>query len=623
MLNARFAEIARTPDAPFLQASAGRGGLVRTTEATRLSAVVRENEVERGLAAMFEEAERVARFGFTATELDRQKRSIQRSIERAVADRHNHISADLAAEYSRNYLTTEPIPGIVYESRLYERFLPEITLAEVNALARDWSPDRNRVVMVSAPERLDVTVPTETALAAVMNGVASRTLTPYEDLVSDQPLLTSLPEPGRIVGTETRPALDITEWTLSNGVRVILKPTTFREDQILFQAFSPGGHSLVADEDFIAASTASQVIGAGGIGQLSELDLRKLLTGKVASVRPSIGPYHEGLSGSGSRQDLETLFQLIHLTFTQPRADAEIFQLMTDQTRVALENQTVLPEYAFNRVLNEALTQGHPRARMLTPESVEEMDLQRSLAIYRERFANASDFTFVFVGSFEPAMLQPFVERYLGSLPAFDRTEQGRDFDIRPAPGVLARRVAKGIEPKSQTSIVFSGPFEYDAEHRAVIRAMGMSLAGRLRNALREDLGGTYSVNASPSYTDIPKPRYTVNIAFGSDPGRTEALTARVFAEIDRLKQEGPGSSELDDIKETLRRDYEANMRQNGFLLSNLVGRYQSGERVDDLFDMAGTYDRITPADVQAAARAYLDTDNYVAVQLFPEQPEE
>jgi zinc protease len=620
MLNARFAEIARKPDAPFLQASAGRGGLVRTTEATMLSAVVRENEVERGLAAMFEEAERVARFGFTATELDRQKRNVQRSIERAVEDRDNHVSADLAAEYSRNYLTTEPIPGIVYESQLYERFLPEISLAEINALAKDWSPDRNRVVLVSAPERPGVTVPTEAELAAVMSGVASKTLTAYEDVVSEQPLLASLPDPGRILSTETRPGLDITEWTLSNGVRVILKPTSFRQDQILFQAFSPGGHSLVADEDFIAASTASQVIDAGGVGQLSELDLRKLLTGKVANVRPSIGPYDEGLSGGGSGQDLEALFQLIHLTFTQPRADAEIFELMTEQTKRALENQTVLPEYAFSRALNEALTQGHPRARLLTPDSIDEMSLERSLAIYRERFADAGDFTFVFVGSFEPAQLQPFVERYLASLPSLGRTESGRDFDIKPAPGIVTRRVAKGIEPKSQTRIVFSGPFEYDEDHRAVIRAMGMALEGRLRNALREDLGGTYSVSASPTYTDIPKPRFTVNIGFGSDPGRTEALTARVFSEIDRLKREGPTPNEVADITQTLLRDYEANMRQNGYLLSNLAGRYQSGEAVEGLFNMAATYNRITAADVQAAARTYLDTNNYVAVQLFPEE---
>jgi zinc protease len=356
------------------------------------------------------------------------------------------------------------------------------------------------------------------------------------------------------------------------------------------------------------------------VGQLSELDLRKLLTGKVANARPSIGAYQEGLSGGGSRQDLETLFQLIHLTFTQPRADAEIFQLMTEQTRVALENQTVLPEYAFRRALTEALTQGHPRARMLTPESIDEMSLERSLAIYRDRFADASDFTFVFVGSFEPPMLQPFVEQYLASLPSLGRTEAGRDFDIKPAPGVVTRRVAKGIEPKSQTQIVFSGPFEYDQDRRAVIRAMGMALEGRLRNALREDLGGTYSVNASPSYTDIPKPRYTVNISFGSDPDRTEGLTTRVFSEIDRLKRDGPTANEIADITQTLLRDYEANMRQNGYLLSNLAGRYESGEPVEGLFSMTATYRRITAAHVQAAARTYLDTNNYVAVQLFPEE---
>jgi zinc protease len=619
MLNARFAEIARKPDAPFLQAGASRGSLVRTTEATTLSAVVRENEVERGLAAMFEEAERVARFGFTATELDRQKRNVQRSIERLVEDRDNHDSAALAAEYSRNYLTTEPIPGIVYEAGLYERFLPEITLAEINALAKDWSPNRNRVVLVSAPEREDVTVPTEAQLAAVMNGVAEKTLTAYEDTVAEHPLMAAKPAPGRIVATNTREALGITEWTLSNGVRVMLKPTDFRQDEIVFRAFSPGGHSLAGDEDYIPASTASQIVGAGGLGQLNALDLRKVLAGKVANVRASIGQHEEGLSGSGSRQDLDTLFQLIYLTFTEPRADAEIFKVMTEQTRVALQNQTVLPEYAFTRALNDALTQSHPRARLLVPEDVDRMSLERSLAFYRERFADASDFTFVFVGSFEPEMLRPFVEQYLAALPSLDRVERVRDFGITPAPGVLTRRVEKGIEPKSQTRIVFTGPFEYDERNRAIIRAMGMSLEGRLRVALREDLGGTYSVGASPSYTFLPTARYSVSISFGSDPTRTEALTERVFAEIERLKREGPNERELADIKETLLRDYEANMRQNGYLLSNLVGRYQAGEDVASLFDMSATYGAVTASDVQAAARRYLDVSNYVIGQLFPE----
>jgi zinc protease len=620
MLNLRFSEIARKPDAPFLGASAAHGNFVRTTEATMLSAVVRENEVERGLAAIFEEAERVARFGFTETELSRQKVDVQRALDRAVLEKDNHVSADLAAEYSRNYLTTEPIPGIIYENALYHRFLPGITLTEINQLARTWSPDRNRVVVVSAPEREGSSLPTEARLASVMSGIAAKTLTAYEDRVAGQPLLASSPTPGAIVATNTRAASGITEWTLSNGVRVVLKPTPYKQDEIVFRAFSPGGHSLASDADFIPASTASQVIANGGVGQLSTTDLRRVMSGKIASASPFITPIEEGLTGAGSPKDLETLFQLIYLRFTQPRADAEIFKIITEQTKIALANQTVTPEFAFTQALTEVMTQGHPRGRMLTPADVDQMNLDRSLAFYKDRFADASDFTFVFVGTFEPAELRPFVERYLASLPSLGRKEAGKDFNLRPAPGVHARVVEKGLEPKSQTRISFFGPFEYNEANRAIIRAMGMSLEGRLRNALREELGGTYSVGASASYADKPQQEYRVSISFGSDPAKADALIARVFEEIAKFKATGPTDKELGDVKEIMLRDYESNMRQNGYLLSNIAGRYQSAENVDGLFEVAETYRRIAAADVKAAAARYLDETNYVQVKLLPQK---
>jgi len=620
MLNLRFSEIARKPDAPFLGAGAAQGNFVRTTEVTMLNAQVRENEVERGLAAIFEEAERVARFGFTETELSRQKVDVQRSLDRAVVEKDNHESADLAAEYSRNYLTTEPIPGIVYENALYHRFLPEITLAEINRLAKTWSPDRNRVVVVSAPERAGVTLPTESKLAEVMNGVAAKTLTAYEDRVAGQPLLASAPKPGTIASTSTKAISGITEWKLSNGVTVVLKPTPFKQDEIIFRAFSPGGHSQASDVDFIPASTAAQVIASGGVGGLSTTDMRRVLSGKIASVSPFITPTEEGLSGSGSPKDLETLFQLIYLRFTAPRADPEIFKIMTEQTKIQLTNQTVTPEYAYSLAVNELMTQGHPRGRMLTASDIDLMNLDRSLAFYKDRFADASDFTFVFVGTFEPATLRPFVEQYIASLPSLGRKEAGKDFGLVPARGIHTKTVERGLEPKSQARITFSGDFQYNEVNRAVIRAMAMTLEGRLRNVLREELGGTYSVGASAATADKPRQEYRVNISFGSDPARTDALVASVFGEIAKFKAEGPTEQSLREVKEIMLRDYETNMRQNGYLLTNIVGRYQSGEDVDGLFSVTNTYNRITVADVKAAAALYLDEKNYVEAKLFPQK---
>jgi zinc protease len=365
--------------------------------------------------------------------------------------------------------------------------------------------------------------------------------------------------------------------------------------------------------------TAAQVVSVGGLGKFSASDLRKLLTGKVASARPTIGELDEGLTGGGSRKDLETMFQLIYLTFTQPRRDAGMFQVMTSQTRAALANQKATPEFAFSETLQSTLNRNHLRARPMTPELVDQMDLDKSLAFYKDRFSDASDFTFVFVGSFDLPTMKPFVERYLAALPSTNRKESWKDIGMIPATGVIEKRVDKGIEPKSRAQIVFTGPFRYNQEQRVAIRAMSHVLEVRLRETLREELGGTYSVSASPGYSKYPREEYTLSIAFGSSPDRTDDLVKGVFREIDRLKASGPTEKELADVKQTLLRDQETSSKQNMYLLSNISLRYQYSEDLATLFTIPEFYNRLTAAGIQDAARTYLNTNNYVKVTLFPE----
>jgi zinc protease len=618
MLNARLSEIALKPGAPFLGAGAGIGRLVRTAESKTLSAGVRENGVEAGLDALFTEAARVATFGFTASELDREKANLFRGIEQAMAEIANQQSSSLAAEYIRNFTTDEPIPGLAYEYELYKRFVPGVTLDDVNALAQAWAPDRNRTVLVSAPAKPGVALPTEAALSAVMASAAARPLTPYEDTSSTQPLVATLPTPGRIVSTESKEAFGVTEWRLSNGVLVVLKPTTFKQDEILVTAFSPGGTSLASDANFIAAETAAQVVGAGGLGPFNAVNLRRALTGKAASAGASIGDNFEEINGGASTKDIETLFQLIHLRFTAPRSDPAIFSVLTDQLKVGLANQRNTPEFAFNEALTSAMWQGHLRARAMTLDRVAEMDLDRSMAFYKDRFADAGDFTFVFVGSFDLATIRPFVERYLGSLPSRGRRESWKDVGMRRATGLVERRVSKGIEPRSQTRLVFSGPFQYDQASRVTLRATAMVLEGELREALREDLGGTYGVGVSAGYSKIPRPEYTISISFGSAPDRADALAAVALEKIEALKADGPDERDVTNIREIMLREYESSTRQNGFFLREIAARYQHGEDLADLFGLAGFYRRIDGAAIQAAARQYFGA-NLVRVQLFPE----
>ena len=619
MLSARLQEIAQAPGAPFLAAGTGRGLFVRTEEVTNLDALVVTGGVEQGLAALFTEVDRVARFGFTATELEREKLNLQRGLQGSVIEKDKSPSGPLADEFVRNFIKAEPIPGIVYEFGLNQRFLPEITLAEVNSLASDWMPDRNRLVAVIAPESERASLPDEATMAAVIEMAEGAAPTAYVDTVSTQPLLARLPSVGAIAATSTNEALGITEWRLSNGALVVLKPTTFREDEILFRAVSPGGTSLASDEDFIAADTAAAVIAQGGLGEHRLVDLEKVLAGTTAFVRANIGETEEGLAGSASARDLETMFQLVYLTFTAPRADPVAFGVLSDRLKVTLASRAVMPDTLFNEALDAALSQGHVRAQPLTLASLSRMNLDASLAFYQDRFADASDFTFVFVGSFDLETLKPLVERYLASLPALDRNESPKDVGIDFPAGVVDREVRSGIEPVSQVSIVFSGAFENDEMHRIVARAMANSLAGNLQRTLREDLGGTYGVSVVPSFTQRPTEEYRLTINFACDPARTESLTRAAFQVIDRFKRNGPSVGQILDARTALIRDFETNSRQNAYLLNQILYKYEYDENVTDIANMRPFYDRLTASVVRDAARAYLNTDRYVQVTLLPE----
>ena len=623
ILSDRLAELSRAPNAPFLAAGVGSGAIVRTEEASILNAAAKENQAEAGLAALFAETARVTQFGFTATELDRAKQNLLRSYDQAVTEKDNEPSGSFAAEYGRNFTTQEPMPGIVYEQHLHHRFLPSITLDEVNALAKDWSPDRNRVVVVSAPDKAGVMPPTEATLTAAMTAPSGHTLKAYVDEVGSAPLLDTPPTPGSVTKTSTQDQYGITEWTLSNGVRVVLKPTTFKQDEVLFRAFSLGGTSLAPDTDVIPAETATQVVALGGLGQLNASDLRKVLTGKIADVSASIGDTDQELSGGGSSKDLETLLQLVYLKFTEPRADPQMFSVMASQAKAFLANQANTPEFAFSQALSSALTQDNPRAKPFTAETVDQMNLDKSMTFYKARFADASGFTFVFVGSFDLATMKPLVEKYLGGLPATHANETWKDAGVRYPKGVVTKRVEKGIEPKSQTAMIFTGPFQYDPTHRAVIRAMAMLLQNRLIETLREDLSGTYSVSVAPSYDKIPVPQYSVAIEFGSDPTRTDELTRRVLTEIDLLKTKGPTDVQVNDVKQALLRDFETNSQQNAYLVSQLSVKYEYGEELGSFFHIADLYKAIDNKAIQDAFKTYFNTANYVQVALFPEKKDQ
>jgi zinc protease len=623
MLNQRFYETTQKPDAPFLRAFTGRGRFVRAKEISMVGALVKEDGIERGLDGLFVESERVTRYGFTPPELERQKQSFLRSWEQLLAEKDKQESNVFVEEYTRHFLQDEPAPGIEGEYKLVQQFLPGIALEEVDRVGREWLTPKNRVVLVSAPEKEGLTIPTAEKLLAVLNQVSTKEIAPYVDTTASKPLLPAEPTPGKIVKTSSLPEMNITEWDLSNGARVIFKPTDFKADEIVMRAYSPGGTSLAKDEDYVPSSTASMVVPAGGVGEFSAVDLRKALSGKVANVRPIIGEIEEGLAGSASPKDLETLFQLIYLTFTAPRCDPVIFSVLTAQYKAMLANMTASPDFAFQETLQTTLGQNNIRSRPMSLETLAQMNLDKSCAFYKDRFADASDFTFLLVGNLDPAALKPLVEKYLGSLPAINRKETWRDLGINPPPGVVQKEIHKGAEPKSQVAIVFNGPFQFDQAHRTAIRALGLILDTKLRELIREELSGTYGVMVRPTYTKIPEEEYSLTINFGCDPARVDELVKAVFQELDDLKTKGPSDKDVSDAREALFREYETGMKQNNWLLTQIYMKYELGEDPRGLLDFQKSLEPLSPQVVQEAARAYLDTGHYVRVTLYPEKEKE
>jgi zinc protease len=453
-----------------------------------------------------------------------------------------------------------------------------------------------------------------------MNAASSATLTAYVDTTVEQPLIASAPRPGTVTAERALPQ-GITEWKLSNGATVLIKPTTFKQDEILMRAFSPGGTSLASDADYVPAFTAAQVAALGGLGTFSQVDLSKKLAGTLARVDASIGNYYEELSGQASPKDVETMFQELYLRFTAPRADPAVFKIATDQLRTQLQNTEQLPEVVYNRTLSATIWQNHPRAMPMTSADIDRMSLEKSIAFYKDRFADASDFTFVFVGNIDPVTFKPLVERYVASLPAPRRGETWKDVGLRRAAGVIEKTVEKGLEAKAQTTIVFNGPFVYDEPHRVTMRAMAMVLDGLLRESLREDLGGTYGVSVQAVPQRVPIPAYAIQIGFGSSPDRVDELTKTVFEKIDQLKQNGPNERDVTSIREIFLRELEASTRQNGFYLSQIASRVQNGEELAGMDTLADTYrTNINGPAIQQAARDYFNVNNYVKVTLVPEK---
>jgi zinc protease len=619
MLNDRFDELGRKPDAPFLAAGGGHGSLTPEVDTFSLSARVADGGLAAGLRALVVEGKRVRRFGFTASELDRAKRWLLAFYERAYNEREKTESGSFAREYVGYFLDEEPSPGIEYEYRLVRQELPGISLDEVSALARARLGDESQVLLATAPANQAAPAPSADDLRAALEAGEREDVVAWVDEEGARELMTDKPSPGTVVSRRELPTLGVTIVRLSNGVEAWLKPTDFKNDQVLLSMYAQGGTSLASPEAFIDASLSTSYVDLAGAGGLKASDLEKVLAGKLAAVSPYVALSTHGVSGSASPNELETALQLLHLKVTRPGDDPDAFAVLRRQLAAMVANRGRNPRQVFQERLAEVNTSRHYTSAPLTPERVATVDRERMLAFYRARFANAADFTLFVVGAFEVEAVIPQLARYVASLPTSGaRTSTFKDLDIR-FPAASERAVVElGQEPRSQTVIsLFADPSSDPSEQEHLIAATTV-LETSLRDILREELGQTYTVSVGLAQNLPQRGGGYVAVSFGAAPENIAPMTDRVIAEVRRLQQDGPSADLTTRAKESARRGYETALKQNGYWLRRLESTHLLGRDPEEILTRPARIDAVTPASLQETFRRYFPLDRHTIVTLLP-----
>lgn len=620
LIDARLEELIQGENPPFIYAYSGYSGMARAKDDYSSFAIVPEGGFMKGLEALLTENERAVRFGFTQSEMDRAGKSLLTALERANKEADKMPSNRLVMSYVRHYLSGSPVPGIANTLRLHQKLLPGITLEEVNAEFKRFIRDDNRVITLAGIKKEGNELPAEQAIRDLLASVSSMALEPYEDEVLDEPLMANIPEPGSVTASKTMENIGVTELTLSNGIKVILKPTDFKNDEISMRAFSPGGTSLYSDDEYMSASMASSIVNESGLGNYDPVQLDKYMSDKVANASPYISELSEGISGTCSPKELKTMMQMTYLYFTQPRKDEKAFNSMMSKQKSYLANILSSPEIFFRSEVNKAMTQNHFRREYVpSQEKLDQVNLDEAYRIYQERFADAGDFTFIFVGNFEVEEIKPVLETYLASLPSAGRTENWKDVGVTNPEGPIEKTILKGREPKSQVQLRWYGDFVWNSENRYNINAMVQVLRIMLRESMREEKGGVYGVGVYASPSKEPREEYDIIITFTCSPENVETLIETAMKDIETLKKEGASDKNLLKVKETQRKEVETNLKENPYWMSALQSAYRYGSDPENILNQNEAIDKLKSKDVKKAAKKYFNMENFAKFVLRPE----
>jgi len=612
-----YAETSRQPDPAYVSVNAGIGTLIDDVNAMSLSVVAKKGRLQTAFEEADKMLEQVRRYGFTASELERAKTKYLRLLDQELQEKDKKKSVAYVKEYQDLFLNDNAAPGIDWEAAYIHKHIGEITLTDLQDLMASYT-DRDEDILVVAPESERATLPDSATVMQWMAAVKTAKISPYTDPGTGRMLMNKRLTQGRIIARDSIPVLGVTTLKLSNGVKVVMKPTDFDNDRISFQGFSPGGTSLYDDSDYDAAVNAASLINGFGVDTLDALQLNQLLNGKVVSVGAGITERSQVITGSATRADLETALQLLYLKITKPRMDSLAYRNIMSRSKEMLANRGASPEAAFSDTINAVLGSYSYRSMPASIERMQRIGMEKAYRIYKERFADASGFTFVFVGSFKVDSLAPLLATYLGSLPALHRNEKPRERDKHIPTGQLTKKVYRGRENKASVRLTISGDYDYNAQNNLSLRALSDILQIKVLQHLREDEGEVYSPQVQVAYYKYPKNHYVFTVAFGCAPANVDHLIADVRQEMATLRDKGPQQEDVDKFKATYLKQLEPLYRQNNYWLTYLVNVYENGDDPLLMKSVQQRLDKISAASLQQSAKQYLSGSNWISFELLP-----
>ena len=617
MLNARLSELVQSANPPFTRASSYYSDffVAKTKEAFALSASSKADGIETALKTLLQETERARRFGFTESEYARARANYLQSLESAYNEREKTKHGSYVREYVQNFLNGEPIPGIEAKYAMMNQLAPNIPLQAMNMVMQQLVPDSNQVVIIAGPAKEGLKYPTKEEVINLLKGMKDLDLQAYVDKVSDEPLMKEAPKGGKIISEKEGDIYGSTKLVLSNGVTVYVKKTDFKADEIRMKGTSLGGKSIFPDKDALNFAVMDNVIAVGGLGNFSQVDLTKVLAGKKVSVNAGLGATTENVFGTCSPKDFETMMQLTYLTFTAPRKDAEAFESFKNRMKAQLESAQANPLSSINDSLQKAMYNNHPRVVMMKPEMVDQIDYDRILEMYNDRFKDASDFTFYFVGNIDLETAKPLIAEYLGALPAINRKETFKDTKMSIRKGVYKNEYAKEQQTPTATIVfLYSGKAPYTLKNDILLSFATQVLDMVYTEEVREKEGGTYGVNCYGDLQKYPKEQLLLQIVFQTDPAKKDKLAGIVVDELKKLAAEGPSDVHLQKVKEYMLKKYADNQKENGYWMNNLNDYFYYGmDMTEGYTDIVNS---ITAKDIQKFVSDLLKQGNEIEVTM-------